>query len=88
MVIGDSFRVIVMKHEFMIMNSDVMMIKDLPPIGTGYIHYVSDLKTNDFLEKTANLITDKTMEISMRRKLISFLRSRRWLENNYPELLL
>jgi len=88
MDIRKPFRVIVMKHEFMIMNSDVMMIKDLPPIGTGYIHYVSDLKTNDFLEKTTNLITDKTMEMSMRRKLISFLRSRRWLENNYPELLL
>lgn len=77
-----------MKHEFTIMNSDVMMIRDLPPIGTGYIHYVSDLKTNDFIEKTINSITDKTMEMSMRRKLISFLRSRRWLENNYPELLL
>ncbi len=84
----ESSRVVTMKHEFTIMNSDVMMIKDLPPIGTGYIHYVSDLKTNDFLEKTTNLITDKTMEMSMRRKLISFLRSRRWLENNYPELLL
>lgn len=85
---SESSRVVAMKHEFVIMNSDVMMIKDLPSIGTGYIHYVSDLKTNDFLEKTTNLITDKTMEISMRRKLISFLRSRRWLENNYPELLL
>ena len=84
----ESSGVVTMKHEFTIMNSDVMMIKDLPPIGTGYIHYVSDLKTNDFLEKTINLITDKTMEMSMRRKLISFLRSRRWLENNYPELLL
>ena len=84
----ESSRIITMKHEFMIMNSDVMMIRDLPPIGTGYIHYVSDLKINDFLEKTINSITDKTMETSMRRKLVSFLRSRRWLENNYPELLL
>jgi hypothetical protein len=61
-----------MKYIYELIIQHPVRIRELPSNqGQGYIHYLEDLKINDFLKNNPSLV-----------------RTRKWMEDNYPELLL
>ena len=70
-----------MKYNYEILKEKhPLRIRELPNEGTGYIHYMDDLKVKEFFEGVAGLAGQKTTD--------SFIRTRKWVEENHPELLL
>lgn len=69
-----------MNYTYQILNKEPLTIRELPNEGPGYIHYVEELKVKEFFEAACGLSGQKTTD--------SFLRTRKWLEEYHPELLL
>jgi hypothetical protein len=70
-----------MKYNYEILKEkNPLRIRELPSDGTGYIHYMDDLKVKEFFEGVTGIAGQKTKD--------SFQRTRKWVEENYPEYLL
>ena len=70
-----------MKYSYEILKGKYpLRIIELPSDGTGYIHYMDDLKVKEFFEGVVGIAGQKTTD--------SFQRTRKWVEENYPECLL
>jgi hypothetical protein len=70
-----------MNYKYELIKEHPIRIRELPlPRGQGYLgylHHLQELKTNDFFE---SIISNNIFD--------SLVRTKKWVEENYPELML
>lgn len=78
MDITKSSRVTAMNYKYELIRELPIRIRELPlPQGQGYLHHLQELKTNYFFD---TIISNNIFN--------SLARTKKWVEENHPELML